>query len=125
MRKYNHDQGQHLPTTASRSRMLKLLFENRVKKFRRCRPPDNSRGHLDGVCMTLLDLDDLLLGVISFLEAWSGTLAQNLRLRDRGNVDWRRKSGDGQSQKSQDAVEEHGDQFVLYGLDLTFVLNGD
>ena len=102
---------------------VEVLFENRVEKFRRCRPTDNSRGHLDGVCMTLLDLDDLLLGVISSLEAWSGTFAQNLRLRERGNVDWRCKSGDGQSQESHDAVEEHVDECVLYTVDLIFVSN--
>jgi len=75
--------------------------------------------------MTLLDPGDLLLGVIVLLEAWSGTLAQDLRLMDRGNVDWRCNSGDGQTSQNHDALKEHDDQRVLYGVDLTFIFSSD
>ena len=73
--------------------------------------------------MTILDLCDLLVGVIVLLEAWRGTLAQDLRLMDRGNVDWRCNSGDGQTSQNHDALEEHDDKRVLYGVDLTFIFS--
>jgi len=102
---------------------VKVLVEDRVKTFRRFRPGDGSRGHLDGVCMALLNLCDLLLGVISFLEVWSGTLAQDLTLRKKCNVDRRCKSGNGQSHQGHDAFEEHDDKCVLYVVSLTSVLD--
>jgi hypothetical protein len=104
---------------------VEVLFEDRVKLFQIFRPSDGSRGHLDGVVVALLDLYDLLIGVISSLEAWSGTLAQDLRLREGCDVDWGCKSSDGQSRQDHDAFEKHGDKCMLYVVDLSFVLSSD